>query len=507
MPAGSETKRKQIYKNAVYNSVSWLLPVAMGFIVTPIVVNRLGYESYGVYAVILGFIGSSFTFHVGRTVAKYIAEFRAAGETSKIAEVLSATLWIGLAIGFVGAVVSFFAARFIVSDVLQIETHLRESAIVSVYLAGLTILITNISLIFQYALQGLQRFDRLGILTGFSGFILSLGSIIIVVSGRGVIELFVWNLVVITLVGLCFYVSVRRLLPEFFYTFHIQRGIWKAALVYSASVIAYQVCGNIIVLFERVWIVRSFGPEVLTFYVVPLSIGIYIHSFVNSLVAVLFPVFNGLLQEKDRPRLNDLYKQATKFAAALIWFFVTSAAVGGESFLTLWIGADFAQRSISLLAIHLISFGLLANILVIWHIVESFGQTKLNALSTLIWLFISVPLMIFLSAGWQAEGIAAARLIGLACTLPLFLYAEKKLLGRSYWPFWIESCLKIGTAAAILYFIEATAYRYFTASWPTLVATFLIGGAAYWLVLVATRFITREDTSTILGIIFKRFQK
>ena len=60
---------------------TWFLPLGLSFFATPIIVKALGDEDYGIYALVLGFIGYSFNFGIGRAITKYIAEYRASGET------------------------------------------------------------------------------------------------------------------------------------------------------------------------------------------------------------------------------------------------------------------------------------------------------------------------------------------------------------------------------------------------------------------------------------------
>ncbi len=56
--------RKSLIYNAFASSLGWFLPIILTVIATPIVVRGLGYEQYGIYALIIGFVGYSFTFGV-----------------------------------------------------------------------------------------------------------------------------------------------------------------------------------------------------------------------------------------------------------------------------------------------------------------------------------------------------------------------------------------------------------------------------------------------------------
>ena len=102
---------KSIFRNVVYNFSTWLIPVVLSFYATRIIIQSLGESDYGIYALVLGFIGYSFNFSFGRAITKFTAEYRSSGENDKIKDVISATFFINLIVGIVGVAIIFFIAR------------------------------------------------------------------------------------------------------------------------------------------------------------------------------------------------------------------------------------------------------------------------------------------------------------------------------------------------------------------------------------------------------------
>ncbi len=94
----SETS-KSIFRNVLWGFSTWILPVGLSFFATRIIVKSLGDQDYGIYALVLGFVGYSFNFSFGRAITKYIAEYRANGENDKIPDLISSALFINLAVG------------------------------------------------------------------------------------------------------------------------------------------------------------------------------------------------------------------------------------------------------------------------------------------------------------------------------------------------------------------------------------------------------------------------
>ena len=250
-----------LVRNGIYSAVSWFVPMLLAFVVTPVIVRGLGNELYGLYALILGFISYTFTFGIGRIAAKYVAEFRAADEPEHIAQSVSATLWVSLVVASVGGLIIVTAARPIVTDILNIPEQQENTAVIALYVAAGTILITMLSQVFQYALQGIHRFDLYLLFMNLSGVLINAGNVALVILGYGVVPLIVWNLVVTLVVGLLYFYLALRYVPDIKFRLRIKREVWRGVTSYGASILLYQVFGNLILVFERGWIVRHFGAE------------------------------------------------------------------------------------------------------------------------------------------------------------------------------------------------------------------------------------------------------
>ena len=454
-------RQARIFKNGIYSALSWVFPIIFALIVTPVVVRGLGNELYGLYAVILGFISYSFTFGIGKTAAKYVSEYKATGEIDKISATVSSALWLSLSIGIIGAAIVALTADYIVSNVLFIPPPLYDTAVSALYLACLTIVVTMLSQVFQSVLQGLQRFDLFVFLTSFTVFLLNLGSLLIVIEGYGVLALLLWNLIVVVAIGAAFYFNARRLLPEFTFRFSIDVELWRASTKYAFSIITYQVLGNILLLFERGLIVRKFGTEALTFYVVPMMVGFYFQGFVSSLVLVLFPVINELLSDKEK--LTRLYQTSSKIILTLNVFFLVTSIVAGRVFLSVWMNDQFANTSYWILVNHVLTFSVLSITVVVWQMNESQRVASLNAIVTVIWVIISIPLMIALSDQWQSVGISFARFVGVTVYLSLIVIAEKRFLGGVSLEFWVSALGRLIAAGILTWRCRMGSYRTFSA--------------------------------------------
>ncbi len=458
---------------------------------------------YGLYVVILGFIGYFFTGSIGRAAAKYIAEYRSSGEIDKISDIVSSTiiLTISLSLLATGSVVLF--ARLIVADIMLISPELQNDAILALYLAAAIILIGTTGQIFQLILQGLQRFDIYLLVTNLTSLLLSIGSVAAVLLGYSVLAILTSTLLVSLVSGIVSFKLALRLLPEFSFTFRIQAEAWRSVWRYSASIIAYQLCGSLLLLFERGWIVRRFGIEALPFYVVPMILATYIHLFTGSLVLALFPAVNELLGEPEK--LAELYRKTSKLILILIVFAVLSAIIGGRLFLALWINEAFAESAYWMLVIHVFTFGILAMATAAWLVAESFKFAAINALATFVWLIISIPLMLTLSGSLQEKGVAIGRLIGVLVFIPLIFYVEKRFIGGVMIRFWGMTAIKIILAAIFAIVTEMLILSILQPSWWTFFTSIAAGLAIYTGILSVTG-IFEPDEKQLLRNMFVKFR-
>ncbi|MGI8408519.1 MAG: oligosaccharide flippase family protein [Pyrinomonadaceae bacterium] len=495
------TKKSRLLKNTAFSIFSWVFPLCLAFISTPLLVKGLGNEQYGIYAIALGFVSFAFSSGVGRIAAKYIAELRASGETEKLSEAVSATIWLTVVIGLLQAIILALAAPYIVSEILLISPDTGKQVLLALYLAAAGGMFLMISYVFQFMLHGISRFDRLAWITNLSAVLLNAGNVLLMLYGFGVLVILIWNAIVFALIGFLYYWGSMRLLPEFHFVFRINKGTAKSVAAYASSIVLYQALTSILFIFERTWIVRKFGPEALTFYVVPLMLAIYMHGLLASFVQVLFPVVNELLLDLDK--LKRLYQKSTKAAFVIIVFIVGTYVAGGKMFLQLWMNDEFAERSYSLLLILSITFGINAVGMIVWQLAEAFKYPGLNAFSAAIWMIVSIPLMAAAADGWQMEGIAFARLLGVLPTIPMIFYIEKRFLGHIFLGFWLGMIFRAAIAACAMIIVESQLLSRFGTGWLSLASGFASGTIVFCSVLVLLGFITRDERIIIREMLFR----
>lgn len=494
---------RSIGRNAVYGFSTWILPLALSLYATPKIVGALGSEDYGIYALILGFVSYSFSFSFGRAVTKYVAEYRAAGENEKIADVISAAFFVNIIVGFVSVAIVCFSAEWLVEAVFKIdEQPQHDKTISALYLAAMIIFLAMQNQSFSSILQAIHRFDVYSKILNINNLALLMGNLVLAVYGYGFLSLLAWNSFLALASCSVYALAARRYLPEFKIKFNFRRQTLDLIVRYSAGVVGYQILANFLLLFERSWLTRHFGAESLTFYVIPMTLAIFIHSFIASLVMVIFPLASELKSEPEK--LLRLYAKTTKIVCLFVFFLATTFIVEGKLFLTLWMGAEFAEKTALLLVLHTITFGFTAILVVSFQMAEGFGYPSFNFYVYIVNLIVGISLMFLLSENYGSDGVAFGRMCGFVSMFFSVFYLEKLVFGKAQTAFWLKTAGVLSVAAACAAAIEKIVVDHGGADWATFLAAAFSGAAAYSLVFWLLGFIGEDDRRLVKQLLSRR---
>lgn len=474
----------------MFSAVSWAGPLVLAFVTTPLLVRGLGVEEYGYYSLVLAIISFGFTTGIGKVSAKYIPECRAANESERLASLLSASLIITFAAAAVQGVLLAVVTPFLVTEILRVPPEAQTALTTAIRFACLVGPVMMVSQIFQSAAQGLRLFRGFSLITNLAALALNFGSVFLALSGVGYERLFLWNLAVAAFTAGIFFSYVRPKLPELKLA-SASGSILKTVVTFVASIFIYQSVTSILYIFERAYIVRNLGSEALTYYVIPLMLGIYLHALTVSFAQASIPTLNERVNDKEQ--LAVFYKNATRAVLAASLFIAVAYVSIGKPFLALWLGEDFAVRSSNLLAIHGTAFALIAFSTVCWILCEAVHKSVLNAISSTVTCVVGIILILTLAEPYGLDGIAAARLFGAIVVIPLIFYVEKIVFGSPLTKFWITNILRLTAAAAAAYFSALAFNNLLSVSWPAFILEASVLLTAYSAILLLSGFTSVEE--------------
>ena len=477
--------------NVAFNILSLVAPLLFAFVSTPLLVRGLGVEDYGYYSIVLAAIGFAFTTGIARTPAKYIPEKRANGRPAELKSLLSAALLLTLMVGLIEGIGLALLSPVLISKVLGVPAAEAGMLKTAIYLACLIGAVMMLSQLFQSALQGIHRFRVYALITIAASLSITAGSVLIAQNGFTYRDVFVLNLAVTVIAAAAFFIFAKAGVPELGLPITIDAAAVKTVARFAGSIFIYQSITSIFHLFERAYILRNHGPEALTYYTIPLMLGIYLHGFILAVSQVTIPKFNERLS--DESALLTLYTTLTKLVVSGSVYLALFYYLFGSELLSLWLGQDFAARSYRLLVIDGASFALIAMLIPAWILSESARRPGINASSPLVTYLIGMIAIVFLGSTYRIEGVAAGRLVGTVAALPIIFIVERLVFGKVRWGMWLFTVGRIAAASCLMYLASWAVNAAFDDSWLALVVVSLAASSCFWGLLILLRFINRIE--------------
>lgn len=488
MSEKTQGREQSFAGNVAFSVAAWSAPLVLSFVATPYLIRGLGIEQYGYYSLVLAIIGFGFTTGIGKVSAKYIPEYRAAGLTSELSRILSASILLTVCAAVLQGSVLAIATPIIVGNVLNVPAASREELTTAVYFACLIGPMMMVSQVFQSAAQGMRLFRPSSLVAIAGAVALNAGSILLAINGASYSKIFLWNLIVAVVGAVAFYLYVKPQLPELSRVSRPDSDSFKKVGRFALSIFLYQTSTSILFIFERAFVLRIFGSEALTYYTVPLMLGVYLHALVVSFSQVAVPTLNQKLA--DPKEIVSFYQISTKIVLAVASLVATGYFVLGRTFLSLWLGSDFASNSFSLLGIHGIAFALIAVSVNCWILAEAAHKAGINAFSSITTCVLGVVFMLLAANSYGLDGIAMGRVFGAMAVLPLIPIVEAKVFGSPMIGFWARTAAKL-----IVSIIASTALchllmLYSNESWISFLFAGFVLLIAYAAALAATGFLS-----------------
>ncbi len=490
--------RKPFLTNAFYSAVAWAGPVVITFVATPLLIRGLGVADYGYYALAVSIISFGFTSGVGRVAAKYTPEYKALRKSDELRELLSATFLLTAIVAVAESVLLGFVGPFVVLNYLNLDPQAAAQLTSALYVICIIGPIAMIGQIFQSAAQGIHRFKGFALLTIAIALLLNLGSVALALTGSPYTTLIIWNLVSAAVSTGAFFAYVWPKVPEMKFGRFALEVMIKVAW-FAASIAVYQIITSVLLLFERGYVLSKFGVETLSYYVIPLMLGMYLHALMVSFAHAAVPGLNEL--RNDNVRFVEFYKNVTRLILAVSTLILIGFVGLGETFLDLWLGPDFASRSYPILVIHATAFTMIAFSVTCWILAEAIDRPVINATSSLVSTILAIILIVVFARYFGIDGVAYGRLAGAILVLPLIPIVEAIAFGRPLFGFWGSTLLRLLFAAGCATIAALGISKSGMSGWLLLLTGSIAIGLVYSLALLLTRFFSVSEVKRFTGLL------
>jgi len=414
---------KHIARSIVFSLLGFAWSVILALAVTPYIVQGLGKAAYGVWALVGNVVGYMAIFNSLQTAGtKYLAEYIAINDRDSIRKLKGTSLIFNLLVGALGGCGIFLFAEPLVIDVFKVPIQLHAESVVAFRLAGLGFCLGTVGWWGGAILVGVQRFDWVMGISIATNTVSTLGSLLSVRMGWGVIGVIAANVTGAVLSIILYWWSVQSLLPDKNWVFAIDGAMFRRILSYGFFSTLHVVFGVMMSQLDRTLLGIWIGVAAVTTYSIPLSIATRIHQLCAKALEVVFPLSSGLETQSRTEQIRRLFLRAQNLNVVLVVMLSVPLMILAPEILRFWISGNFAVEAALVFRLLVIAYALLALNVVMAGMVAGFGHPEVNTafvvllgLSNLLGYFLLIP-----SYGVNGAGMASA--FGSLVSVPVFLW-------------------------------------------------------------------------------------
>ncbi len=352
------SKRLSIARNSLYNVAGWMIPATVQIVSVPYIVKNLGYDNYGIWSLAMAVMGyfAFLDMNMLKAGIRFLAEYHGKKDIVSANQVVTFGMLTFFVIGLVGMIAIALCVDPVILKMVKIPEELHTVARSTLYLASLGFLLIMIQNYLLSIPKALHRFDVSNVIE----MSFTVGSILATVSllyfGYGLLEVVIARLLANVICILVAYGSIKKVMPYFKFSIHIESSLMKKIFSYSLVSFAGRI-GMATKSFANTFVAGSLlGTSAITFFTVPYMLVERLTNISSRLSMVIFPIASEMGSQSRHDELIIIYRKMTRHVFNINIFLTTLISLFSWEIMTLWMGEAFAKKSALILLLVAIGF-------------------------------------------------------------------------------------------------------------------------------------------------------
>lgn len=458
---------KRIAQNILSNWMALALSTLVGFFLVPYTVHHLGNVAYGVWILVLSLSSYMGLLDLGMrgAVMRYVSKGNAQGNHDEARDAVSGALWIRIWISLLTFLVSAaFAQAF--SRLFVVPPAMLNPARFAIMVTALTVALNLWCGVFGGVLTAVHRYDQLSLVTMLQTAFRAVGVVWLLQHGHGFLALVLWELCTAVLSNSLLIALAFRSYPQLQISLRrpegaVVRKLWSYSFYAFVINIAIQMVN-----YTDNLVVGAFtSATAVTFYAIGGSLIMYARQIVAAMTTTFSPLASTYEAQGRDQDLRRLLIHGTRAALLVSLPIELALFQRGETFISLWMGPQYAQPSGTVLRILLISLIACTGSAACCGIVYGMEKHKRIAMWAIVEAVANLSLSIFLVRRIGIYGVAwgttiPSLVIETLLWPPYICSLVKMRVGSYLWQTWGRTCLAAVPYALGCYMAE----RYWPAS-------------------------------------------
>ncbi|HMS33084.1 MAG TPA: glycosyltransferase [Ignavibacteria bacterium] len=460
----------KVIKNTFYYVIFQLFGFLFPLILTPFIIAKIGEVQFGIYALVLGFIGmfSLFDLSISSSFIVFISKYYAKKDFVNLNKYINTGLFFYVIFSIIIVVIGFVFAKLLLS-LLNIPPELFGTALEVYYIGLVVFFISGIFTIFSSILLSLQKMyitSAVGVLTGF----LNLAGIIIILSyGSGLTGIMWVQLVTVSVSNILNLIYAKRSLPELNIGYaHLEKNPVKEMSKFGAQMQISKLATFASEKYDEFLLAYFSVLNNVTYFNVANRISRTGRLIPFQLIPQMAPVASELKANDQTEKLKVLFSDITKYLILISLPVFTFLFVFADLIITTWVGPGFEMSSNIL---RILAIGNLINMTFSApgnSIIPNIGLPKYQMREGLIYLGINIILSYLLIRNYGIMGAAFGNVLSVLISSAYVFFVSTKYFSGSKKNIFKDSYLKplassliCGTfSAGIYYFSDKYLFKF-----------------------------------------------
>jgi O-antigen/teichoic acid export membrane protein len=339
--------KSKIISATFINIISLACSFIISFVLTPIILNRIGQEQYGIWVFLSIFAASGYfsilDMGMQNSAIKYIAQYHASGDKEELKHTINSVLLFFICMGIIAGVILFVFNYFFLSMLFNVPKQYLETVRMLVNLIALSFLFQFPAMGFSAVVEGLQRYDILRGVTIICSLLNMVLIIYFLTSENGIVFLTVVSLLTSLAIALLYLAATTLIAGHRINLLHVRISSFKNLFAMGWKLILSRIAGLIFNSTQKIIIAMMLTMSIMTQFDIISRVYMIVASIMSLMNGALIPFASDLQAVNDEERIRLLFLKATKYAViitmpALVFFMSFS-----REFISIWIGTSYSD--------------------------------------------------------------------------------------------------------------------------------------------------------------------
>lgn len=369
-----------ILRNTTFNLIGLGAPLLVAVATIPPLIHALGADRFGLLTMVWAVVSyfGLFDLGLGRALTQQLSLAFARGEDASVGPLTTTATVLMAVLGVIGGIAMALGAPYGVDLIKNVPD--RAEAIRAVYAMALAMPAIILTSGFRGVLEAKAAFGIVNMIRLPLGLFTFLGPLAVVWAGHASLDLIALVLAIGRMVGCLVHVYFAwRVLTPVQRKLHVGISEMKLLAASGGWLTVSNIISPIMGYIDRFVIGALVSASAVAYYATPNEMATKIWIIPGAVTAVLFPAFAARMASHDGDNFGLVRASVTTLFITILPI-TAGIAVFARELLTLWISADFAAHSATLLQIFAVSILINCMAQIPFTLIQSAGQPRVTAM-------------------------------------------------------------------------------------------------------------------------------